>query len=226
MARLGLRRASVHGIYWNAFNEEHIIDPEKASALFPLGGFVFQSHVRGIGRTVEILKAYKVPTIVTCRNLLDSLVSFKESTDFDWQHTRTQKEFVQSTHLGLQLPEWGTMTELDRFRWVTHNMTPWFISFYVSWQEVDIPVHWVWYNEFFRDQIAGLTGIIKFIGAEPVSMAKLEEVSSHWDGKYNCGIAGRGKLLPPDCVEDVYNQIDAWGSYRAQIERDLCGKSA
>lgn len=221
LVRCGLQRASVHSTINGAFNEEHSIDPSAAAAVFAIPGLVFQSHVRGIGRTPELLKMSKVPTVVTCRNIFDSLLSFKESTDADWARTGEHRAFVRSTHIGIELPDWGSMSNNERFTWVGYTMIPWYLSFYVSWKDCGFPVHWVWYDEYFADQVIGLTKILEWAGIPICRQAFCATLPTN--GKMNVGVSGRGlRMLPAAVVEEVYNQIDTWGSWRAQIEEDLC----
>jgi hypothetical protein len=219
LVRCGLRRASVHGIVNGAYNEEHCIDPQAAACLFPLSGFVYQSHVRAMGRTRELLDSYKVPTVVTCRNLFDSLLSFKENTELDY--LTNPVHFRKTTHIGVLLPPWGDMNESQKWGWVVDNMTPWYISFYVSWKDCGFPTHWVWYEDYFRNQEQGLTKILEWAG-----IPQDRQTASAWcptDGKLSVGRVGRGLQQMPEWAKiRVMRHTEEWGSWYEDITRDLC----
>jgi len=210
---LGWRAATTHICLDEHFNEEHMVDAKIATALFPMGGFVFQQHTRAIGRNVEILREYGVKPVVTYRNVLDSLVSLKDSTGKD-----PRKGY---TFLPLHLPDLDQMSEDDKLWWLAYNMIPWWYSFYVSWRQADIDKLFIRYDEFYDNQTAGLAQILEFTGNPIPEDGKLDLVSLHKGGKFNVGISGRGWDLPPGIIDLAYSQAKAWGPWREEIECNL-----
>ena len=49
---------------------------------------------------------------------------------------------------------------LSIWMWIGYNIIPWYLSFYASWKNTTLPVIWSWYDEFFKDQVAGMRRIL------------------------------------------------------------------
>ena len=207
LIRLGLRPASTHITLDDNVNEEHMVDGRAATLLFPMGGFVFQQHVRAIGRNVPLLREYGIRPIVLYRNIYDCVLSWTEQATRDWTMGKRQH-----TYSPLHIPDWGSLGDGDRLRWVAYNVVPWYFSFYVSWQEAEIEKMFISYERFFEDQPAGLRGILRFSGFYPLpDQRSLEAAAAPLGGKFSVGLSGRGAGLPGEVKRIIEKQAEAWG---------------
>lgn len=219
---LGWQSTSTHVCLEGHYNEEHMVDAKVATVVFPMKGLVFQQHTRAIGRSVEVLKMFNVKPVVLYRNVLDSVVSFYDSTDKGFRNNPTDKG---GTFLSLHLPDWPQMTRDERMLWVAYNVIPWWYSFYVSWRQADIESLFVGYEDFHKNQREGLKRIIEFTsGCCPYSDAQLETASMHKGSKFNVGVVGRGDNLPRYIIDIAYEQAKTWGPWREEIERCLLNR--
>ena len=225
LVRVGLRRASLHYGFEDHVNEDYTFDTTAAQILLPMGGFVFQSHARALGRNAPLLKHFDTPVVVTGRNIFDSLLSIKERTDVDWGRSAgCPLAFRNTTHLPLHLPGWGAMDDKDKFAWLVYNVLPWYLSFYASWQDADVRKLWVWYEEYFRDQPAGLEKILDYAEIPfRRDRVALESVSAPTDGKFSLGVSGRGMdSMSEAFVSKVLDQVMASRFPKEFLRRLVC----
>ncbi len=219
--RLGLKPAPLNSCEPGYWNEEHMPERAFTELLAPLGGFVFYYHVRAIGRTIPILLDNKITPIVTYRNVLDSMVSWRESHE---QGIREKENGEQWIFLPVHGPyDWMLWNDRQKWSWITFNIVPWLFSFYVSWKEFSGDKLFVGYKYHYADQIASLRRMIDFLGwrQEPVD-EQLCLASSFKDGKFNKGESGRGKkLIPEDIQALVYKQAGAWGKWGPELTMKL-----
>jgi hypothetical protein len=219
--RIGFRPSSTHITFGDHVNEEHMVDGRSAALLFPLGGFVFQQHVRAIGRNVPLLKEFGVRPIVLYRNVLDSIVSWKESADRD-----TARGYKQASHSPTYMPDWPTLSDRDKLLWITYNIVPWYYSFYVSWREADIESLFVNYDDFFRCQWKEFGQMTRHLGLD-LKDIDLKGAVGGRDGKFNVGVSGRGDSLPDEVINIADRQASSWGvSWQHRLEEDLLCKRA
>ena len=204
--RMGWRAASLHITLEDNANEEHMVDARSAAVLFPLGGFVFQQHVRAIGRNVPILKEYGIKPVIMTRNLYDAVVSWKEQTDIDVAMGRPQ-----GSHSPTYIPPWFDMSDIERLYWVAYAIAPWYLSFYASWKGADIDKIWLDYDAFYADQPAQLQGLCTQLGVRVPGFQESFMVTEPRTGKFNKGISGRGAGLPQGVKDVILRQACIWG---------------
>jgi hypothetical protein len=210
--RLGYRPATTHIARMGCYNEEHMIEPHVCTALSQMGGIVIQQHVRAIGPNVAYLQDCGLKPVVLHRAILDSLVSWEESS-----HGRAIKKGHNPgrTFASLYIPDWTTdRSKYDRQKWCIYNVLPWFLSFYVSWREADIEKLFVRYDQHFKDQVEGMLNICRFATPNHMpSREMLEKVTQNTDrGGLKFGVSGRGvKELPQDLIDTAIDQARSWG---------------
>ncbi len=220
--RMGLRPASVHAGVAGCVNEDSSVDMSLAAALFPMGGFVFQHHMRAIGSNVAILDMFNVKPIVMVRNVFDSVVSWKESMDKDVLDGKGN----YNSHSSVYGAEWNTMNEHEKYQWIVFNVVPWYFSFYLSWKNAQIDTHFVWYETYYQDQVTGLKKILEHSEIdEGGSNGYLDSITSAFDGKFNVGKVGRGALLSREHRNLIRTQAQSWGPREGLLlEEDLCNQ--
>ncbi len=201
------RRVSVIAKGGSIGDEGHRIDPSTADALFPLGGFMFQCHAKASPGNLPILQRHNIRPIIVTRNIFDSLVSvqkrFDEATETGW--------------LGNPMQGWKALPDRQKWRWLAYNVSPWMISFYVSWFKADIEKLFVSYEDHFRDQVSGIRRILDHTGISElgsVSDEDIKSVTGRMDGNFSgSGISGRGKReVPAEWQDMIRDQARAWGS--------------
>jgi hypothetical protein len=210
--RLGLKSAPLNCAEPGFYNEEHMPQRDYTELLVPLGGFCFYYHVRAIGRTVPILRDNAIKPVVTCRNVLDTMVSFRDSHEQGIE--RLGREGCQYIWLPKHGPyDWHDFSDTQKWMWIASNIAPWLFSFYVSWHESGLDCLFVNYAEHYRDEIAGMNRIIDHLGwKDRPTDACLASVTSPRDGRFNLGKTGRGReVLPAEAIELTYTLAKSWG---------------
>jgi hypothetical protein len=200
------RRASVIDTRGSIGDEDQRIDKPAANILFPMGGMVFQNHVRASPSNLPILQEHGIRPVIITRNILDSLVSihrrFNEVEEQEWRAQPSKG--------------WRKMNENQQWKWLAYNVAPWMMSFYVSWLKADIPKLFVTYEGWFKDQVGGTRGILDHVGLSKLGTVTDEEIvkcTEHRDGNFSgSGVSGRGrKEIPIHIRAIIEDQAKAWG---------------
>ena len=205
----GLRKASCVATRGSIGDEEQRIDRPAADILFPMGGLIFQNHIRGSVSNLEILQEHGIRPIIVGRNVLDSLVSIRN---------RFNEVAVQAWR-AQPSKGWHKMTEDQQWRWLTYNVSPWFMAFYSSWYRAEIDKCYVWYEQHFKDQVKSLRSVLTFTGLLDFAEVSDEAILSccdHTDGNLssgpNAGQSGRGRReIPGKWIDVIADQARAWG---------------
>lgn len=204
---LRYRRTTVIAPGGSIGDEGHRIDPPAADVLFPMGGFIFQCHAKGSPGNLPILQKHGIRPVIVTRNILDSLTSvfhrFNQATDTGW--------------LGNPMAGWKSLPDRQKWRWLAYNVSPWVISFYVSWLRADIPKLFVPYEGHFRDQVSSIREILEHTGVSKLGKVSDEDImkfSDRFDNNFSgSGVSGRGKREVPEEYRDmVLDQVKSWGS--------------
>ena len=174
---------------------------------------LFHQHTCGTSGNVAVLKATKMKPVVMMRNLLDCIVSLQELLS----EGKPQGIGVYYPH---QIAEMSTEEQLW---WVVRNLPNFFFTFYLSWKYADIEQHVIWYDEFYKDQVAGIRKIFEFTGPEGtikdehIRMAS-ETITS--EDRFKFGRPGRGKeRLTKEMIEAIEDQAQAWPEGDELIEK-------
>lgn len=180
------------------------INPFAAQVLFPQPLTVFHQHTAGTSGNVSLLNKYSVRPIVQMRNMLDSMLSLVELISTGYPQ-----------HLGIYYPEGFENWEMnERLWWSVKNLPNWYFTFYLSWKNADIPIHTIWYDSFYKDQVKGIRGILDHIQLEGTID---DESIKYWahdvrpNSRLKFGIPGRGKqVFSRKMIKDIKSQAMVW----------------
>lgn len=176
-----------------------------AQVLFPQGSYVFHQHTPGTCGNVTMLKHYEIRPVVQMRNLLDSLVSVRELLATG-----------EPQHLGIYYPkdfcEWSRD---DQFWWMIQVFPTWYFTFYDSWKGADIDTYFLWYDEYYKDQIKGVRNILDHVGLKgDVTDAVIDMASQVIDpglSRFKFGRPGRGREeMSPQMIDAITQQALRW----------------
>ena len=189
------------------------ISPFAAQLLFPKPAQIFHQHTPGTCGNAILLKMYKVRPVIQMRNMLDSMISVVELL-----------RLGQPQHLGIYYPQnFHRWNEFDQLWWAVANLPNWYFTFYLSWKYADVDKLIIWYDEYYKDQVAGLKSIITHSQIEgTVTDEVLKMASEVIDPKlsrFKFGRPGRGReILNGAMVEDVIDQAKLWKEGRELID--------
>jgi hypothetical protein len=130
-------------------------------------------------------------------------------------------------NIGIYVPlDWDEMDEDDQYDWLARNVVPWFFTFYVSWMDAAVPRLMVWYDEYYKDEVAGVRKILKHTGLDKhgtVTDEAIRLATKPGDSSRLCfGKSGRGKQLPAHAIETAHDIAISWGGeWNPRIRRDL-----
>jgi GNAT superfamily N-acetyltransferase len=201
---LGMRLGRVNGLHGEGV-EEHVVNPFSAAILMPYGRFVFQQHTKGTPANKMYIKNFNNHLIVLTRNLPDSLVSLRE-----WVTSEENPAIP-----GLVFPgNFKAWDEDSQYDWLIDNAVPWYIQFTYSW--LDSTAYWIDYDEYYKDQTAGMQGILRHFGI-PNSSSIREAVADK--SLIRVGKPGRGRGL--GLKDRIHELIDRWHPYDKVIKEKL-----
>lgn len=192
------------------------VDIQAAQILLPMPCQVFHQHTPGTSGNVALLKHYKVRPVVQMRNMLDSIVSLKELFAAG-----------QQQNIGIYYPDWFQgMPESQQLWWCVKVLPTWYFTFYLSWKYADIDKHIIWYDEYYKDQVKGVRGILDHVGLSELGSVPDEGIQMAIDavspnlGRFVFGRPGRGReILSKDMIEDIKHQATAWPEGQELIEQ-------
>ena len=196
-------------------DDAHIINPFMAQVLFTQHGLIFHQHTLGTSDNVYLLKSYEMPPVVMMSNVLDCMVSLRESLNKGPQK------------IGIYVPKcWAEMPESEQYDWLACNVAPWFFTFYVSWLSAPLDKLVVWYEDYYADQVKWVRKILDHTGLSQHGTATDETIADCArvgdSSRFNVGISGRGVNIPERALDMVYKQAISWGpEWYGKIKRDL-----
>ena len=197
-------------------NDDTNVNLFAAQVLFPLGAQVFHQHSPGTCGNVTMLSRYQMRPIVQMRNILDSMVSIRELL-------ATGKP----QHIGVYYPEhFEELSEEQQLWWVAKVLPQWYFTFYLSWKKADIPTHFLWYDEYYKDQVAGMRKILDHTGLSQIGSVSddvIRAASQVIDpalSRFKFGRPGRGReILSPEMVQSIKDSAMAWPEGKELIEQ-------
>lgn len=198
-------------------NDACNIHLSAAQVLFMIPEQVFHQHTLGTSGNSEILKLFKVKPIVMMRNILDCMASLHELLCHSYSGNAPRGLYDQN--IGIYYPPyWADMTEEEQLWWMTYNVPNWFFTFYMSWiNNTQVDVLPVWYDIYYKDQVAGVRRILDHTGISSLGHIKDEDIDFAANNigvgsRFVFGLPGRGKEKFTgrmiSCIED---QATSWG---------------
>lgn len=172
-------------------------------------GYVAQHHMRCSPYGARLLNLFNVKTIVTVRNIFDTIVSMDDML-VSWRQVAPDSE---GHYFDDAMPRnYVNMDFEDRITLVAGKWTPWLTQFYVSWKKCErhnfIKPFWINYeNDIIADKPRLVERLATWLGPE---MADGDRLMESFVGKnpsknvrFNKGVAGRGASLPDNIRADI-----------------------
>jgi hypothetical protein len=162
--------------------------------------YVAQNHVQYSDWTAQMCGDYGVAPVVLVRSLLDAIVSLRD-------HLRNEGPgspifYVDRHHASLD----DARLELL----IARLALPWYLGFYMSWRQSPDALM-INYEDLAARPRETIGKVLNFsgAGARPEEIdAAVARVRSAGAGRFNVGVAGRGRSLKPDVLRAVLELID------------------
>jgi hypothetical protein len=193
-------------------DEEHAINIHSAQVQFRMDSLAFDQHTKATGNTTSILMSYypRVRVVVMMRNIMDTLYACKSVLD------------EGGVLPGVYAPSsWVDFDEPSKWRWIVLNVTPWLLSFYVSWKQAEIPRLIIWHEDYVHDAEATLGRVLDHLDYPHAPKGILRQSLDHQYGP-NVGSIGEGKNLGGWYLDHVIDSMQAWGPvWEKRMREDL-----
>jgi len=190
IARLpGMTRAY---LAWGYGWREQTLDV-VALARRDLARYVCQQHLRYSGDVGEFIDEYRLTPVVLTRNLFDAVASVRD-------HFRNESTESPMAPLGpahAKLPD-DALEEL-----IAEMIAPWYVSFFVSWQQVDcLRVTFDQVRETPQD-VVKLVCQRAALDVSDEDVSRAVEAAQAQRPRYNKGVSGRGGAISPRAREKI-----------------------
>lgn len=164
--------------------------------------YVAQAHLRHSATTARFIRTFSLAVVFQIRNLYDVVVSFHD-------HKLNLSRLTPIANVPDEFPEWP---EERRLMFVADMAVPWYLNFFLSWQEFEGDKLTVNYRDLIRDPRAQLRRVAEHAGIdccdEDIERAVAITESTRLR-TFNVGGEGRGERLP----EAVKRRIDTLLGY-------------
>lgn len=190
----GLRRARLTPT-WGAREQELC---EIRLSYYNHLGYVSQHHIKNSEWTQELIRRYRMTTVVLIRDLFDITVSLRD-------HIRRESPVMSVAHF---TAEHARMPDEELEEAVADLAIPWFVNFYAGWRQ-DSNALFMDYEDLTTDPAAVLATILDraSVKATPASIARALEKVEGQSNRYNKGQKGRGQRLSPQVKEKIIRQL-------------------
>ena len=168
----------------------HILNSERSNSTIGRG------HFLGIRQNTAIAALAGVPILVLMRDLLDSIVSFRENV---------VKHGVENNHWGCIDKSFHSISEEAQYEMIVDLTLPLFYQFYVTWYQYtegfSSKVCYIKYERLIADKASTIACVIEYLGERP-DMDRIESIVNSLEGvpdriNLNKGIVGRGREQIP-----------------------------
>ncbi len=158
--------------------------------------YVCHSHLRCYRTLPHLLARFNIKTLLLVRNIYDCVVSLKEHIDGCNGHI---------AHLARVPDTFEEMSDEEKYGFVIDHIVPWYVSFYVSWQDYlakeMVLASWITYEELIADSVSSVLRSLQEINIH-CQRAELDnivrQIDQHREQNVNVGRSGRGKELLTD----------------------------
>lgn len=196
---------------------------------------VWKQHMMPTPNNLQFLRAFGVKTVVTVRNVPDSLKSLYDHFD-RWRATPRREEldlelrFAMPIGLPFHISDWEALDELDRLELLENLYGPWFAWFKFAWKrQQELRAIMVDYDEMWRYPLREFEQIVRYLEVRWDAELAAEALGKE-DPMFHQGTPGRGKEhfcrrwpgedpTAWEALEDLGGEI--LRRQRAQVERDL-----
>jgi len=210
---LGYRVSSPRfGFSGRASTDDHQIDHNVQAVMHMEGNYVLHQHSKAIGNNLQLMKTGGYKPIVIQRNLFDCLVSIYDQMPAN----------PHMTVPGVQRPAWGELNDNEKWAWLAYNVIPWYLTYYASWHYADIKKYIVWYEDYYRDQVAGMRKMLQFLNVQDnVTDDMMSAVVNKTDNSLHVGKVGRGQAVPSYVKNIASSMVLSWGPLAAKMGKEL-----
>lgn len=156
--------------------------------------YVAQHHVKYNRNTRLAIEAFDIKPVVLVRNLFDCVISFRD-------HLHRESTIAPVAWIG-EDHRLNSDDELEAM--IAHLVIPWYISFYVSWQQIPDKLV-VNYKEMIGDPSGTIMQIATYAGLD-ISDDQIEQALLLRDEKrdrHNVGQVGRGEALSDESKDII-----------------------
>jgi hypothetical protein len=170
-------------------------------------GYVAQHHTRCTPYLCNQLASAGIMTIVSYRNVCDSIISLDDMCMKD----RLKSAEPEAQYFRDGLPKsYHRMDRDERLLLQAGKMAHWYINFYVSWKQCEamdlIRPLWISYEDDFHGDRSLLAGrVAQFLALGPNEQARLKaEFEAEVEAgarRLNKGVVGRGQSMPTQARE-------------------------
>lgn len=215
---IGATRTFLSGTREGWCGDNQRIDLAAANALWQrLHGIVYLQHIFATEHNLGVIRALDPSpfVIVAQRRLIPSLHSLRGYADRMIEDGRAKS-------IPNLPPDWGDLNNYSKWMWIAYTTIPWYYQFYVSWNRAEYPVHFVWYKEHFRDQIASVKKMLQFLGV-PDGTFSDEQIKASFFHKNSNFTDVKPKFdIPQEVYDLAYDQSYSWGEHwGSKIREDL-----
>jgi len=185
-------------------NEHDIYEP-KLIDHYGLNTVTHQ-HCRLTPANLLLLKKYKIKPVILVRNIYDSIISFQD-------HILKESQLWPMAHIATDFYDKSSEQQVA---FLIDFVLPWYFDFYVGWytalNDKTIDGMMITYEDFMRDKIGTIKGVLNFSGIDSANLSngQIESYlkSTTGEGKdksrLNQGISGRGLInFSPSQIDKV-----------------------
>ncbi|MGC2602741.1 MAG: hypothetical protein WA384_15505, partial [Rhodomicrobium sp.] len=185
----GMRRAP---LAWSFERREQVLD-EIQLARYDLDAYVCQQHLRYSSHVGKAIKEYGLTPVVLTRNIFDIVASIRD-------HTRNESSHSPMVAIG---PEHAKLPDSALEELIAELAIPWFINFYVSWQNVDcLRLDYERLRSSVAEVVREICGRAEMKVDDHAIAAAIEEAQGKAH-RFNKGVSGRGKNISPKARETI-----------------------
>lgn len=167
------------------FEQEHVLTPELLTQLRGRP-FVLQLHMLPRTLNIEFLNASGIAPVVTWRNLADVVISYDDHVRNEGLDTAAGTfTYIRDRARYLAMPD------QMRYQFLIRHMLPWYVHFYLGWQDVKAPI-FMHYEQIVENPFAYFHEVIMRLSGR-VDEARLRGlVGRRFEGaRFNVGRNGR-----------------------------------
>lgn len=169
---------------------------------------VTNHHTRATFDNLRLFNDSGIKPFVLVRNIFDCLVSMRDHLEHEnekWSMAYVAADYFQKT-------------DKDKFDFLVHYFAPWYLGFYVSWQQATkhrlLDLMWGTYEDFVNDKYVFVQRLLDFYGIAPrvgkeAMLEILDRKNTDTTGRFNKGVIGRGEELLSSQQKDAVRRLAA-----------------
>jgi hypothetical protein len=207
----------LHGLTRIHAKSDTEISWSRLGAVITSDALFVHQHVRASENTLQVIRLFNIHTVVMIRNLLDSVVSFRD-------HLNREGLEIPMAYVDDHFLQWESRRQ---YEFVIDLILPWHLNFLGTWvaasKQRDIALLWLNYSDWIHEPEGAVKQIDAFCGLPHREEAAREAVArARKSGiRFNVGTSGRGReLLDEDLqakVRHLFSYYPTLEPYRPQL---------